>query len=162
MGAREVHIVCLERRNEMPAALEEIEEAEAEGIIIHAGFGPKQILGRDGKVTGLETLDTKWVFDQQRRFNPAFYEGSEKQLECDTVIMSIGQAPNLEFLRPEHGVQASPRGLITVNRENLMTTAPGVFAGGDCVFGPRLIIDSVGDGKRAAIGIDEYLQIGRA
>ena len=157
MGAREVHIVCLERRNEMPAALEEIEEAEAEGIIIHAGFGPKQILGRDGKVTGLETLDTKWVFDQQRRFNPAFYDGSEKRLECDTVIMSIGQAPNLEFLRPEDGVQVSPRGLIAVNRDNLMTTAPGVFAGGDCVFGPRLIIDSVGDGKRAAIGIDEYL-----
>src|SRR5574340_517314 len=158
MGAREVHIVCLERRKEMPAALEEIEEAEAEGIIIHAGFGPKRILGRDGKVTGLETLDTKWVFDQQGRFNPAFYEASEKQLECDTVIMSIGQAPNLEFLRPEDGVQVSPRGLITVNRENLMTTAPGVFAGGDCVFGPRLIIDSVGDGKRAAIGIDEYLR----
>jgi formate dehydrogenase beta subunit len=158
MGAREVHIVCLERRREMPAALEEIEEAEAEGIIIHAGFGPKQILGRDGKVTGLETLDTKWVFDRQGRFNPAFYDGSEKRLECDTVIMSIGQAPNLEFLRPEDGVQVSPRGLITVNRENLMTTAPGVFAGGDCVFGPRLIIDSVGDGKRAAIGIDEYLR----
>ncbi len=158
MGAREVHIVCLERRNEMPAALEEIEEAESEGITIHAGFGPKRLLGRDGKVVGLETLDTKWVFDQQGRFNPALYDGSEKQLECDTVIMAIGQAPNLEFLRPEDGVQVSPRGLITVNRDNLMTSAPGVFAGGDCVFGPRLIIDSVGDGKRAAIGIDEYLR----
>ncbi|HXZ28183.1 MAG TPA: FAD-dependent oxidoreductase [Terriglobales bacterium] len=158
MGAREVHLVCLERRFEMPAALEEIEEAEAEGIIIHPGFGPKRVLGRDGKVTGLETLDTKWVFDQQKRFNPAFYENSEKQLDCDTIIMAIGQAPNLEFLKPEDGVQVSPRGLIAVNRENLMTTAPGVFAGGDCVFGPRLIIDSVGDGKRAAVGIDEFLR----
>ncbi len=158
MGAREVHIVCLERRNEMPAAAEEIEEAEGEGIVLHAGFGPKRVIGRDGKVVALETLDTKWVFDEQKRFNPAFYERSEKQLPCDTIIMAIGQAPNLSFLQPEDGVQLSARGLIAVNRENLMTSAPGVFAGGDCVFGPRLIIDSVADGKRAAVGIDEYLR----
>lgn len=158
MGAREVHIVCLERRNEMPAAAEEIEDAEGEGIIIHAGFGPKRMIGRDGKVVALETLDTKWVFDEQKRFNPAFYEGSEKQLPCDTIIMAIGQAPNLGFLEAGDGVQLSARGLITVNRESLMTTAPGVFAGGDCAFGPRLIIDSVADGKRAAVGIDEYLR----
>ncbi len=158
MGAREVHIVCLEKRHEMPAALEEIEEAETEGIIIHAGFGPKRILGENGKVVALETVDTKWVFDQQGRFNPAFEENSEKQLACDTVIMSIGQAPNLDFLRPEDGIEKSPRGLIAVDRETLMTSVPGIFAGGDCAFGPRLIIDSVGDGKRAAIAIDEYLR----
>jgi NADPH-dependent glutamate synthase beta subunit-like oxidoreductase len=158
MGAREVHLVCLEKRHEMPATQEEIEEAEAEGIILHPGFGPKRIVEAGGKVVGLETLDTKWVFDEQKRFNPAFYEGSEKQLECDTIIMAIGQAPRLDFLKPADGVQVSPRGLIQVTRENLMTTAPGVFAGGDCVFGPRLIIDSVADGKRAAVGIDEYLR----
>lgn len=158
MGAREVNIVCLEKRDEMPAALEEIEEAETEGIIMHPGFGPKQILGRDGRVTGLECLQTKYVFDANRRFNPVFYENSETRFDCDTVILSIGQAPNLEFLKPTDGVQVTPRGLIQANRESLMTTAPGIFAGGDCVFGPRLIIDSVGDGKRAAIGIDEYLR----
>jgi NADPH-dependent glutamate synthase beta subunit-like oxidoreductase len=158
MGAHEVNIVCLETRAEMPAALEEIEEAETEGIIMHPGFGPKQILGRDGKVTGLECLKTKYVFDQNRRFNPAFFENSETRFDCDTVILAIGQAPNLEFLKPGDGIQVTPRGLIHVNRESLMTTAPGIFAGGDCVFGPRLIIDSVGDGKRAAVGIDEYLR----
>lgn len=160
MGASEVHIVSLERRQEMPAALEEIEEAEAEGIILHPGFGPKRILGRDGKVAGLETLDTKWVFDENKRFNPAFYENSERVLECDSIIMAIGQAPNLSFIRPEDDIRISPRGLIAVDRATLMTSARGVFAGGDCVFGPRLIIDSVGDGKRAAIGIDEYLRGG--
>lgn len=158
LGAREVHIVCLEKRDEMPAALEEIEEAEAEGIIIHAGFGPHRIVGEGGRVLALETLDTKWVFDQQGRFNPAFHENSQRQLACDTIIMSIGQAPNLEFITAADGVQKSPRGLIVVDRETLMTTASGVFAGGDCAFGPRLIIDSVADGKRAAIGIDEYLR----
>jgi formate dehydrogenase (NADP+) beta subunit len=158
LGAREVNIVCLERRDEMPAALEEIEEAEAEGIRLHPGRGPKRIVGHDGKVTALETLNTKWVFDQNRRFNPAFYEGTESQLECDTIIMAIGQAPRLDFLKPEDKVEISPRGLIAVNPQTLMTSAPGVFAGGDCVFGPRLIIDSVADGKRAAVGIDEYLR----
>jgi NADPH-dependent glutamate synthase beta subunit-like oxidoreductase len=158
MGAREVGLVCLEKREEMPAALEEIEEAETEGILMHPGFGPKRVVGRDGRVVGLECLKTKYVFDANRRFNPAFYENSETIFDCDTVILAIGQAPNLEFIEPEDGVQISPRGLVQVNRDTLMTSAPGVFAGGDCAFGPRLIIDSVGDGKRAAVGIDEYLR----
>ena len=158
MGARQVGLVCLEQREEMPAALEEIEEAETEGIIVHPGFGPKRVLGRDGRVVGLECLKTKYVFDENKRFNPAFYENSETQFECDTVILAIGQAPNLDFLRPDDGVEISPRGLIQVSRDTLMTSAPGIFAGGDCAFGPRLIIDSVGDGKRAAVGIDEYLR----
>jgi ferredoxin len=145
----------------MPAALEEIEEAEEEGIRIHPGFGPKRVVGKDGKVAALEVLKTKWVFDHNRRFNPAFYENSESQIECDTIIMAIGQAPRLDFLTPEDKVEISPRGLIAVNPQTLMTSAAGIFAGGDCVFGPRLIIDSVGDGKRAAVGIDEYLRGGK-
>src|SRR6201993_2893082 len=158
LGAREVDIVCLERRDEMPAALEEIEEAEAEGIILKPGQGPKRVVGKDGRVIGLETLKTKWVFDQNKRFNPAFYEASESVVDCDTIIMAIGQAPRLDFLKAEDKVDISPRGLIAVNPQTLMTSAAGIFAGGDCVFGPRLIIDSVGDGKRAAIGMDEYLR----
>jgi ferredoxin len=160
MGAQEVHVVCLENREEMPAALEEIEEAETEGVILHPGFGPKRFIGKDGKVTALECLKTKSVFDEQHRFKPVFYENSETDIECDTVIMAIGQTANLDFLRPDDGVEVSPRGLINVNPHSLMTSAPGIFAGGDCVFGPRLIIDSVGDGKRAAMGIDEFLRGG--
>jgi NADPH-dependent glutamate synthase beta subunit-like oxidoreductase len=161
MGAREVGLVCLEQREEMPAALEEIEEAETEGILMHPGYGPKRLIGREGRVVGLECLKTKYVFDENRRFNPAFYENSETVFDCDTVILAIGQAPNLDFIRLEDNVQISPRGLVQVNRDTLMTSAPGVFAGGDCAFGPRLIIDSVGDGKRAAAGIDEYLRGGK-
>jgi len=162
LGAEEVHLVCLEKREEMPAALEEIEEAETEGIVMHPGMGPKRIIGKNGRVVALETLKTKWVFDENKRFNPAFYEDSETELECDTIIMAVGQAAKLDFLKPEDGVDLSPRGLIAVNPQTLMTSANGIFAGGDCVFGPRLIIDSVGDGKRAAIGIDEFLRMHRA
>jgi len=158
MGAHEVNLVCLEKRNEMPAALEEIEEAEEEGIIMHPGLGPKRMIGKNGHVIALEALKTKWVFDENKRFNPAFYENSETLLECDTIIMAIGQAPKLDFLKPADRVELSPRGLIAVNPQTLMTSASGIFAGGDCVFGPRLIIDSVADGKRAAMGIDEFLR----
>jgi formate dehydrogenase (NADP+) beta subunit len=157
LGAREVSIVCLERREQMPAALEEIEEAEVEGILMRDGRGPKRVVGRDGKVIGLETVRTLSVFDSAGRFNPTFEENSESIIECDTVILAIGQAPRLDFLTAEDGVEISGRGLIVADRNTLMTTAPGVFAGGDCVFGPRLIIDSVGDGKRIALGVDRYL-----
>ena len=161
LGAREVGIVCLEKRHEMPAALEEIEEAETEGITMHDGQGPHRVVGRDGKVVGLETLKTKYVFDATGRFSPAFYENSESIIACDTIILAIGQAPNLDFLKAEADIKVSPRGLVAADRETLMTSAPGVFAGGDCVFGPRLIIDSVGDGKRIARSIHEYLAGGK-
>jgi formate dehydrogenase beta subunit len=157
LGAREVSIVCLEHRKEMPAALEEIEEAEVEGIIMRDGRGPKRILGHAGKVVGLETLRTRFVFDASGRFNPTFDEHSESTIDCDTVILAIGQAPRLDFLTPADGVETTARGLIAADKNTLMTSAPGVFAGGDCVFGPRLIIDSVGDGKRIARGVDRYL-----
>jgi thioredoxin reductase/ferredoxin len=158
MGASEVHIVCIERRNEMPAALEEVEEAEEEGVIIHAGQGPNRVIGANGRVTALETVATSRVFDENGRFSPQFAPGSEALVECDTVILAIGQSPNLDFLGKDSKIEITPRGLIGVNRENLMTSVPGIFAGGDCVFGPRLIIDSVADGKRAAAGIDEFLR----
>ena len=157
LGAREVSIVCIERRDEMPAAHEEIAEAEVEGIRMRDGRGPKRVVGQNGKVTGIATVRTRSVFDASGRFNPTFEENSESVIECDTVILAIGQAPRLDFLSPEDGVEISARGLIAVDRSTLMTSAPGVFAGGDCAFGPRLIIDSVGDGKRIAASIDRYL-----
>jgi NADPH-dependent glutamate synthase beta subunit-like oxidoreductase len=158
LGASEVHLVCIEPREEMPASEEEIVEAQEEGIILHPGFGPKQILGEKGRVRGIEGLRTKATKDAQGRFNPTFYEGSETSFACDTVILAIGQATALQFLTPAEGIQISSRGLIVADPKTLMTSAPGVFAGGDCVFGPRLIIDSVGDGKRVAVGVDRFLR----
>ena len=142
LGAREVSIVYRRRRDQMRAAAEEIDEMQIEGVRLYEGRTPVRILGSHGKVTGLES---------------AASDGSSSVIECDTVILAIGQAPRLDFLTPEDGVELSPRGLIEADPRTLMTSAPGIFAGGDCVFGPRLIIDSVGDGKRIARGIDEYL-----
>ena len=158
MGAREVHLVCLESREEMPASEEEIEEGLQEGMRIHPSRGPKQFLGNNRKLTGLETIRCTSVFDAQRRFNPVFEPGSESVIPCDTAILAIGQASDLSFLNPADGIEATRQGTLKINPETLMTTAPGIFAAGDIAFGPRLIISAVADGKKAAEQIDRYLR----
>jgi len=158
MGAREVHLVCLESRDEMPASEEEIEEGMNEGIRIHPSLGPKQFVGKNGKLTGLQTIHCTSVFDAQRRFNPTFEPGTEAVIPCDTVILAIGQASDISFLSPQDGIETTRQGTVKIDPETLMTTGPGVFAAGDIAFGPRLIISAVDDGKRAAEGIDRYLR----
>ncbi len=157
-GAKEVHIVCLESEAEMPADPNEILEARNEGIVIHAGKGPSRILGDRGRVTGLETIDCSSVFDSQHRFRPTFVPGSELALAADTVILAIGQACDLSFLRPADGVETTPRGTIAVDPATLATTAPGIYAGGDVAFGPRIAINAVADGKKAAASIHSSLR----
>ncbi len=156
MGAREVRVVSLEARSEMPAHEFEIEEAEREGIGFLHRLGPKSILG-DQRVEGLETLRVSSVFDPDGRFNPQFVEGTESVIPCDSVIMAIGQAPDLGWLEPGDGVDLSARGTIAVDRDSLATSAPGVYAGGDVAFGPRNLIDAIGDGRRAAASIHRYV-----
>ncbi len=158
MGAREVHLVCLESREEMPAFEEEIEEGLREGLRLHPSLGPQKFLGTQGKVTGLEAIQCLSVFDEQRRFRPTFAPGTESVIPCDTVILAIGQTSDLSFLAPEDGVETTRQGTIKVDPDTLMTTAPGIFAAGDIAFGPRLIISAVADGRKAAEQIDRYLR----
>jgi NADPH-dependent glutamate synthase beta subunit-like oxidoreductase len=158
MGAREVHLVCLESREEMPAAEEEIEEGLSEGMKIHPSLGPKQFVGHNGKVTGLEVIRCTSVFDAQHRFNPTFAPATETIISCDTVILAIGQASDLSFLKPSDNIEATRQGTLKIDPETLMTTAPGIFAAGDIAFGPRLIISAVADGKKAAEQIDKFIK----
>ncbi len=158
MGARDVIMVCLESRDNMPAWEWDIEEASGEGVILACSNGPNRIIGKDGRVTGLETLKVRSVFDEQGRFNPSFYEGSEQVIEGDSIILAIGQASDVSWLRKEDGIEVTSRGLLKVDRETLATTAPGVYAGGDVAFGPRIIIEAVADGQKAARSIEKYLR----
>ncbi len=158
MGAHEVHLVCLESREEMPAFEDEIEEGLREGLHLHPSRGPAMFLGRQGRLTGLQTIHCTSVFDAQHRFNPTFEPGSESIISCDTAILAIGQASDLSFLSPEDGVETTRQGTIKINPETLMSTGPGIFAAGDIAFGPRLIINAVADGKKAAENIDRYLR----
>lgn len=156
-GAKEVHMVCLEDWNEVPASKDEITDAIEERIQIHTRKGPNRIIGRGGAVAGLETIDCVSVFDQSGKFNPVFAPGSERILEADTVIMAIGQTSDLTWLRPEDGIEVTPRNTIKVDPATLATTAAGVFAGGDVSFGPRNLIDAVANGKKGARSIHRYL-----
>lgn len=161
-GAKEVHLVCLESREEMPAHPWEVAEAVREGIEIHPSLGPKQILGAGGRVTGLETVVCTAVFDDQRRFNPQFLPGSEAVMAADTVILAIGQQTDLSFQGPEDGLEMTRRGTIAVDAETLATSVRGVYAGGDAAFGPRNVIAAVADGRRAAAAIERHLGRPRA
>jgi len=158
MGAREVHLVCLESRAEMPASEEEIEEGLVEGIKMHPSLGPKRFVGRNGKLTGLEVINCTAVFDAQHRFSPTFAAGTEAIIPCDTVILAIGQASDTSFLKPGDGIETTRQGTLKIDPATLMTTAPGIFAAGDVAFGPRLIINAVADGKKAAEEIDKFIR----
>ncbi|HEX7572926.1 MAG TPA: FAD-dependent oxidoreductase [Bacteroidota bacterium] len=156
-GAKEVHLVCLEDIKEMPASREEIHDAQEEHIRIHTRRGPQRILGSGGKVVGLETVACTSVFDATGRFNPQFAPGSGEVMDADTIIMAIGQSSDLSWVRPEDGIELTPRSTIKVDPKTLATTAPGVYAGGDVSFGPRNAIDAVANGKKAAQSIHASL-----
>ncbi len=154
-GAEDVTMVCLECREEMPAFEYEIEEALAEGIRINPSWGPQAILGRDGKVTGLETVECIRVFDDAGRFNPEFNTCNTGFVAADTVILAIGQAVDADGFE---GFERGAGGLFKADELTLATNVPGVFAGGDIVSGPASVIEAVAAGHEAAISIDRYIR----
>jgi formate dehydrogenase (NADP+) beta subunit len=157
LGARHVQLVSLESRPQMPAHPDEVREAEEEGITLVPGVGPKAILGRDGRVVGLEALDVASLFDSAGRFHPTFLPGSERRLEADTIILAVGQQPDPTCLTADAEIEITPRGLVKVDPVTLATTMAGVYCGGDLAFGPRIVIAAEADGKRAALAIHESL-----
>ena len=156
-GDKEVHVVCLEKREEMPADEVEVVEGDEEGIRLHNSRGPKEVLGHNGRVAGLRTVRCKNVFDENGRFNPVLDEADVEDIEADTLIFAIGQSSDLSFLKPEDGVE-SERGLIKVSRETYQTTAPDVFACGDIAHGPRLFIDAIASAQIAARSMHDFLR----
>lgn len=157
-GVREVDVYCLEAVDEMPASQVEIAEAVEENVRLHPRFGPRRLLGKGGRVTGVEMVRVRSVFDEAGRFNPVFLDGTEVTVPADTVILAIGQAPDLSWIRPGDGLETTPRGTLLTDPDTLATTKPGVFAGGDLAFGARNVIHAVAEGRRAARSIAGYLE----
>lgn len=155
-GVREVTVMALESPEEIPAAPEEIADAEAEGIRIVYRRGPHRMMG-DGRVSGLETIGVASVFDEQGRFAPTFVPGTEEVLAADTVILAVGQATDWSFLDEGVDLARTPRGQLVVDRSTLRTSHERVWAAGDMAFGPRNLIDAIADGQRAAAGIHAWL-----
>jgi NADPH-dependent glutamate synthase beta subunit-like oxidoreductase len=154
---KQTHIVCLERREEMPADRREVQEGEEEGIALHNGWGPKEILERNGRAYALHVVRCTSVFDAAGRFHPEFDDSRTEQIEADTILFAIGQTSDLSFLTPEDGVETA-RGLIKVNPETYQTTAPDVFACGDIAHGPRLFIHAIASAQIAARSMHDYLR----
>ena len=160
-GAKEVHVASLESLEEMPASQtvqgkEELHEALIEGVELHPAWGPRRILG-SGSVTGVEFVAVTRVFDEDGRFNPVFDESKTMTIEADSVILAIGQQADFSFLGEGDQVELTRAGTIKIDPETLSTTAPGVYAGGDAAFGPRIAIEAVANGKCAAQSIHSFL-----
>jgi NADPH-dependent glutamate synthase beta subunit-like oxidoreductase len=156
-GDKEVHVVCLESREEMPADEVEVHEGAEEGIFLHNRCGPKEVIGRNGKVTALRVVRCTSVFDESGKFNPKFDESQTEEIAADSLIFAVGQSSDLSFLDPADGVEAS-RGLIKINPETYQTTAPDVFACGDIAHGPRLFIDAIASAQIAARSMHDFLR----
>ena len=155
-GAEEVTLICLEKREEMPAWDYEIEEALEEGIRIVNSLGPKQFLQEGGRVSGIEFKRCTAVFDAQGAFRPTYDEADLTTITGDTVIVAIGQAADLAFADGQ-GISVTPRGGLQGDPVSLETSIPGVFCGGDVFYGPKSVVEAVESGKKAAESIRRYL-----
>lgn len=154
-----VHLVSLEGLEEMPADTVEIMEGDEEGVERHNGWGPVEIeRNSSGNVTGVRFRKCLHVYDEQRRFAPVYDNQVTETISCDTVLLSVGQAPALKFL--EDGgtdIEMLRPGWPKVDPTLLTTTGQGVFVAGDLAHGTRLLIDAVASGKAAARSIYQFV-----
>jgi len=160
LGAEQVNMACLECGDEIPAHSWELEQTLEEGATLNSAKGPKRFLGVDGKVTGVEFMEVKSVFDDKGRFCPSFYEDKLCVIEGDTVILAIGQASDLTFLEGTDVELIDGRRLVW-DSKNLSTSRIGVFASGEVVTGPGAAIAAIASGHNAAVAIDIYLREGK-
>ncbi len=153
LGAAEVHMICLEAREDMPAYDWEVDEALADGVELHDSWGIAGFAGDDA-VEAVELKRCTSVFDADHRFDPQYDEGELDHIACDAAIVAVGMgADTATFPR------LAPHGARTLQADpaTLSTSEDGVFAAGDAVVGPSMITDAVGQGRRAAHMIDRYL-----
>lgn len=155
-GAGTVKVACLEGPDEMPAFPWEIEEAREEGVEFYCSWGPNAIRREGGRVIGLETVQCTCVFDADKRFNPQFNRDCTEFIPGDIVVFSIGQGGDPEPLRGE--VDIDERGRIVFNATAMTTSRKGVFACGEVVMGPGTAVQSMADGRKAALSVLAYLE----
>ncbi len=158
LGAEEVTIAYRRTRAEMPANSWEVDDAELEGVRLELLTQPVEVLSDNGCVTGVRCVRMRLGEpDASGRPRPIPIEDSEFVMEADALIAAVAQAPEVSFLKPDDGLQLTPRGVFVVNPQALETRRPGVFAGGDAARGPGALIQAIADGRRAALSIDRYL-----
>ena len=158
-GVETVSLVCLEDLDHMLADLIEIEEGEEEGIKRFNSLGPKKIdLDEHGIVQSVTFKKVLSIFDSEGKFNPRYDEADTMTLPADTVLFAIGQTFDLSFLdKCGIDLETTARGTIKVGPDKVTSSVPGLFIGGDLAYGPKLVIDAVASGKKAALAIHEHI-----
>ena len=155
LGSKEVTMVCLESREEMPAPAEEVEQALKEGLKLMTSWGPAKVLKVNGKLGGMELVRCTSVFNREGRFAPTYDNSIKEKVEADQVILAIGQKPDLSYAGKKLEIAL---GLIKVDSETQATNLEGVFAGGDATTSGALsVVAAVASGRRAAFAINRYL-----
>jgi formate dehydrogenase beta subunit len=159
IGKSDVNLVYRRTIKEMPADQVEIHDAEEEKVKFHYLCNPTRIIARDGKVVGVECIRMELGEpDASGRRRPVPVAGSEFVIETDILIPAIGQKVDLSFLEEKEGIKLTKWNTIAADAETFATSQPGVFAAGDCITGPDVLVKATGTGKRAAEKIDAYLK----
>ncbi len=158
-GAGEVHMLCLESEAEMPAADDEVREANEDGVKIQNGWGPKEILTENGKVTGIIFKKCTSVKNAEGRFAPTYDENETIRIDCDRVIFAVGQRSVWgNLLEGENVTFNGPA--IVADKLTYQTGQPDIFVGGDVYTGPKFAIDAIAAGHYAAESLHRYVHNG--
>ncbi|MDE3053616.1 MAG: FAD-dependent oxidoreductase, partial [Gemmatimonadota bacterium] len=155
LGASAVHLVCLERRSEMPAHAWEVDEALAEGVVLHDGWGIARFRGGK-RVDAVELKRCTRVLDAEGRFDPRYDERETMALACGAAIVAVGMSPDTDAFASQVPVARNRR--VQVHPRTLQSEVPYVFAAGDVATGPTDITRAVGQGRRAAFMVDRWLR----
>ena len=161
-GSESVGMYCLESPAEMPAAADEVAEAREEGIVVWNGWGPKEILTDNGKVRGIVLKKCVSVFDAEGRFAPVYDEDDCITVECENVILSIGQSICWGELLKDTAVEFNRNGTAKADPVTYQTKEPDIFVGGDVYTGPKFAIDAIAAGKQGCESIHRFVHKGHS
>lgn len=161
-GASSVSMYCLETREIMPAAGDEIEEAAQEGIGICNSWGPKEILTENGRVTGVVFKKCVSVFDESGRFHPVYDEEQLLTVECEAVLVAIGQSVRWGELLAGTKAEFNRNGTVKADPVTYQTAEPDIFVGGDVYTGPKFAIDAIAAGKEGCVSIHRFVHPGQS
>ena len=158
VGEYKVSMYCLEDKEHMPASVEEIDEAEDENVNINCGWGPKEILSENGKVTGVVFKKCVSVTDAEGRFAPQYDENDTLTVACKHVIFSVGQSILWGSLLDGTKVELDRANRAVADSLTYQTAEPDIFVGGDVYTGPKFAIDAIAAGREGAITIHRFVQ----
>lgn len=157
-GSSQVSMYCLESCETMPASEEEIAEASEDGIELGCGWGPKEILTENGRVSGVVFKRCLSVNDESGRFNPSYDENDTVTVPCENVILAVGQSIEWGALLEGSKLEPERGGRIAADALTYQTAEPDIFIGGDVYTGPKFAIDAIAAGKEGAVSIHRFVQ----